>query len=378
MASKPAHSPFAEAAADRIDTLGETLLLRNIRHWLGKASPAAPQGIGDDCAVWPQPPEGEQLLFTTDAIVYGRHFDATCPPQLAAAKLLKRNLSDIAAMGGTPHSALLALTLPRNLSLRWLEQFYLGLRDCALHYATPITGGDITEGTDDFFAAHITLVGHARRPLLRSGARIGDHLFVTGALGGSLLGHHLHFEPRLEHGRWLAAQPDVRAMIDITDGLAKDLPELLPEDEACPAIALLELGKLPLSPAANATAEPKQRTRDQAIPADSTNLAGTPLSSPADSLPPAILAALCDGEDYELLFAVDGQTDPQAFVARWQAFFGQSTLPSPSCASQPASPCHIGTIASSANHPTDAPRLYNTATRTPLPLAKNGFQHLGK
>lgn len=368
MASKPAHSPFAQAAADRIDTLGETLLLRTIRDWLGKASPAAPEGIGDDCAVWPQPPAGEQLLFTTDAVVYGKHFDATCPPQLAAAKLLKRNLSDIAAMGGTPHSALLALTLPRNLSLHWLEQFYLGLRDCALHYATPITGGDITEGTNDFFAAHITLVGHAKRPLLRAGAHIGDHLFVTGALGGSIHGHHLHFEPRLEQGRWLAAQPDVRALIDLTDGLAKDLPELLPENTAPPAVALLELDSLPLSAAANATANP-------AAEPTKPHAATTALANP---LPLPLLAALCDGEDYELLFAVDGRTDPQAFIARWQAHFGQTKPPAPGTPShpQPAYPYRIGTIASVATHPANAPRLYSAATTTPLLLPQSGFQHL--
>lgn len=468
------HFPFTDCAADRIDALGEVALLEEIRTWLGEASPPAPQGIGDDCAVWAAPPAGKQLLLTTDAVVYGRHFDATCPPELAAGKLLKRNLSDIAAMGGTPHSALLALTLPRNLSLRWLERFYRGLRECSLKYQTPITGGDITEGTDNFFAAHITLIGHAERPLLRSGAQAGDHLFVSGALGGSLFGHHLHFEPRLAVGRWLAAQPDVHAMIDLTDGLAKDLPELLPppptkaaegakgagtkagkksagaeegektcesaadkkgaeaqknardeSNEPTPptAVALLDLAALPISavveqnaplaaPSISAAAQegnpstarryglspslqPHATTPPQLphhLPPEAQSDGVTPPQSPPQPLPETppqpppemqpdgakLAPLLFDGEDYELLFAVDGQTDPTEFIARWQRHFGQTQAPvsGTPTSPQPAYPYRIGSIALVPNHPATALRLYDAATRQPLKLDGSGFEHL--
>lgn len=376
MAQPPPPAIFAHCASDRCDAVGEAALIRMIRAGLGAATLPSPQGIGDDCAVWPQPPQGEQLLLTTDAIVYGRHFDAVCPPQLAAAKLLKRNLSDIAAMGGTPHSALLALTLAPNQSFSWLQQFIDGLRECALPYATVITGGDITAGTDNFFAAHVTLIGHAPRPLLRSGAQVGDHLFVTGALGGSISGHHLHFEPRLQAGRWLAAQPDVRAMIDITDGLAKDLPELLPDAPTAPAA--------PQTPAGTAKAAETAKAVETAETAVALlNLAAIPISTAAlefaaTSAATALSHALSNGEDYELLFALDAQTDPVAFIRRWQAAFSQAAPPTPGTPAQPqaAYPYHIGHIGSVAAHPPENSRLYDAATLQPLAMLSHGFEHL--
>lgn len=278
--------PFAKKNADSVAALGEEKLIAAIRRWLGTASPRAPFGIGDDCAVLPAS-RGPQLI-TVDPVIFGRHFDASIPPRAVGAKLLKRNLSDLAAMGGRPTAAVLALTLDPRTSLAWLEQFYRGLAACARRYRVPIVGGDIAQA-DGVLAASLTLLGAATGPrvVTRTGARIGDAIYVTGALGRSLpSGHHFKFTPRLVEGAWLAAQPDVRAMMDVSDGLAKDLNALTPRG-ATPALGAATL----------------------------------PLRRDAD-----LRAALTDGEDYELVFALSARADTTAFARAWRQAFPRTRL----------------------------------------------------
>ena len=278
--------PFTRHHADSVSALGEEKLIAAIRRWLGSASPRAPFGIGDDCAVLPAA-RGRRLI-TVDPVIYGRHFDDTVPPRAVGAKLLKRNLSDLAAMGGRPTAAVLALTLDAGVSRKWLEQFYRGLAACARHYRVPIVGGDIAQA-DGIIAASLTLVGTAsgRRIVTRTGARAGDWLYVTGRLGGSLRsGHHYRFTPRLAEGAWLARQTGVRAMMDLSDGLAKDLRALTPPG----ALPALLPGSLPLRPG------------------------GT------------VAAALGDGEDYELVFALAARTDPTGFERAWRRAFPRTRL----------------------------------------------------
>ena len=198
--------PFTQNVRDSVSALGEEKLIARIRRWLGTVSPRAPFGIGDDCAVLPGV-RGRQLI-TVDPVIYGRHFDATVPPRAAGAKLLKRNLSDLAAMGGRPTAAVLSLILDARVSLTWLEQFYRGLGACARRYRVPIVGGDVAQA-DGILAASLTLLGQAAGPrvVARTGARPGDWIHVTGVLGGSLRsGHHFRFRPRLSEGAWLARQ----------------------------------------------------------------------------------------------------------------------------------------------------------------------------
>src|SRR3954469_25789891 len=147
--------PFTHKRADSVSAWGEEKLISAIRRWLGAASPRAPFGIGDDCAVLPAS-RGRQLI-TVDPIIYGRHFNDAVPPRAVGAKLLKRNLSDLAAMGGRPTSAVLALTLDGRTSLVWLEQFYRGLAASARRYKVPIVGGDIAQA-DGIVAASLTLL----------------------------------------------------------------------------------------------------------------------------------------------------------------------------------------------------------------------------
>ncbi len=279
-------NPFAKKTADSVAALGEEKLIAAIRRWLGTASPRAPFGIGDDCAVLP-PSRGPQLI-TVDPVIFGRHFDASIPPRAVGAKLLKRNLSDLAAMGGRPTAAVLALTLDPRTSLAWLEQFYRGLAACARRYRVPIVGGDIAQA-DGILAASLTLLGAATGPrvVTRTGARVGDAIYVTGTLGRSLpSGHHFKFAPRLAEGAWLAAQPAVRAMMDVSDGLAKDLHALTPRSA---------------TPALDATALPLRRDAD-------------------------LRAALTDGEDYELVFALSARVDDTAFIRVWSRAFPRTRL----------------------------------------------------
>lgn len=278
--------PFTSRPSASVSAWGEERLIRSIRRWLGSASPRAPFGIGDDCAVLPEV-RGRQLI-TVDPVIFGRHFDATVPARAVGAKLLKRNLSDLAAMGGRPTAAVLALTLDARVNRAWLEAFYRGLAACARRYRVPIVGGDIAQA-DGVLAASLTLLGAAasNRVVTRTGARAGDWIFVTGRLGRSLAtGHHFRFVPRLAEGAWLAARAEVRAMMDVSDGLAKDLHALTPRGTA-PAL----------------------------VPADLPRRAGADLRT-----------ALTDGEDYELVLAVARRADRTKLERAWRRAFPRTPL----------------------------------------------------
>ena len=281
---------FSNNTAETIAHVGELGLIQSMRTWLGEASPPAPGGIGDDCAVIKRSNTDNQLL-TTDCVAYKRHFDTSAAPEAVGAKLIKRNLSDIAAMGGTPGPALLALLAGGDLKIEWLQKFYEGIAQAALRYGTRLVGGDICESDPGSFCATLTLLGEAQHPVPRCAAKEGDTLWVTGTLGGSILGHHLTFEPRLAEGHWLAQTGFAHAMIDITDGLAKDIPTLFPSGMC----ASLDLTAIPLSEAAHALARTSGKT---------------PLEH-----------AFCDGEDYELCFALDQEAEVTAFRNAWENTF---------------------------------------------------------
>jgi thiamine-monophosphate kinase len=283
--------PFTTTRRDSVAAHGELRLIALIRRWLGDASPRSPFGIGDDCAVIP--PTKNQQLVTTDPVIHGQHFDDTVPPRAVGAKLLKRNLSDIAAMGGRPVAAVVSLALAPDTRIAWLRGFYLGLADCARQYGVKIVGGDITQGPKGFFGAFLTLHGEStgRRVVTRGGAKEHDTIFVTGRLGGSRAGHHYKFTPRLAEGAWLAKQPEVIAMMDVSDGIAKDIRSLTPAG----LVPSIWPPLIPVSAAAKAAA----RRSGQ----------------------PAWVHALTDGEDYELLFVVSRKVDEAEFTLRWFQHF---------------------------------------------------------
>jgi thiamine-monophosphate kinase len=276
---------FSRTARGSVSSIGESALIASIRRWLGPASPRAPAGIGDDCAVLP-PPRGRELL-TVDPVVHGIHFDDRTPARAAGAKLFKRNLSDIAAMGGRPRAAVVALALDGRVSIGWLAEFYRGLARESRLRGVPVVGGDVAL-LPGAFVATLALTGEATgRILTRSGSRAGDRIYVTGAVGRSVqTRHHFLFEPRLAEGAWLARRQAVRAMIDVSDGLAKDLAALTPRG-ASPAIYAAMLPRR-----AGAT----------------------------------VREALCDGEDYELAFSVASGAAGAALEKAWRRAFPRTRL----------------------------------------------------
>ena len=193
--------------------IGEFGLIRQ----LAKNIPRA----GDDCAVLP-----DGLLLTCDPVIEGVHFLPKTPARKIGWKAMARNLSDIAAMAGQPRSAVVSLGLRPTTPVRWVRDLYAGMRAVAGKFGCEIVGGDTAHVRHEQFVV-VTLLGHADRPVLRSGAKVGDAVFVTGKLGGAFRsGKHLTFTPRIREAQWLAKNFRLHAMLDISDGLANDLQRL--------------------------------------------------------------------------------------------------------------------------------------------------------
>ena len=235
-------------------------------------------GAGDDCAVLDLDLRERSLLFKTDAVVEGIHFAAGTRAENIGHKALGRCLSDIAAMAGTPTAAVVTLALPRKFDPKFIEAVYGGMNVLARQHEVAIVGGETTTNPERLLIS-VAVLGWVPRgkSVLRSGARAGDAIFVTGELGGSLSGKHLEFEPRLGEARWLAQHFPVHAMLDLSDGLAGDLRHIL---KASGVGAELLSGAIPISRAARRAAKAESNAK------------------------PPLLAALTDGEDFELLFTV--------------------------------------------------------------------------
>jgi thiamine-monophosphate kinase len=212
--------------------------------------------IGDDCAVI-RPPAGQDLLFTTDLSIEGVHFTRESSAEEIGYRALARSLSDIAAMGGTPLYCLVSMALAPWVDERWIDEFYRGIFRLLRKVKASLAGGDISHAAQ--FVCEVMICGSVAKgkALLRSGARPGDALYVSGPLGGWK--HKGVIVPQLEFGRKLVGL--ATACMDISDGLALDLHRLCRESGVS-----AELDQIPLL---------KGATIDQ---------------------------ALHDGEDYELLF----------------------------------------------------------------------------
>jgi thiamine-monophosphate kinase len=277
---------------------GELALIRRIRNRaLSHSRTGITLGIGDDCALLKLRP-GEEAAVTTDLSIAGRHFLLEVhPPEVVGYRTLARGLSDLAAMGARPVAAFVSLGLPRELTVprgrqsAWVERFYDGLLALADACKTPLAGGDLAQSP--VALADIVLVGAVPngKALLRSGARLGHVIYLTGSLGGAAAGlgllrgmrglrivggfpaiskkmsdlasAHLHPQPRITQGLWLQRKSMATAAIDLSDGLSTDLNHLCQESGVA---AEVDAASLPLH--ADATLE----------------------------------QALHGGEDYELLF----------------------------------------------------------------------------
>lgn len=249
-------------------SLGENALVERLHRLLPKAESQVLVGPGDDCAVVSTPGAVLWELLKVDSVVEGVHFESAENMQRVGWKALCRAISDVAAMGGVPRHALVSLAVPPNILWSRLRDLYLGLGKAGTAYGVSVVGGE-TVHTSGPLVCSVFLTGSVEPEfcIRRAGGRPGDVLFVTGRLGGSLAsGRHLDFQPRLDEGRWLAQSGAVRAMMDISDGLASDMPRLA---RASGCGVELDPGALPLHHGCT----PEQ--------------------------------AWCDGEDFELLVAVE-------------------------------------------------------------------------
>jgi thiamine-monophosphate kinase len=284
---------------ERKETENE-LVARIERKLAARTSKMLPVGLGDDAALW-CPTVGYKTVLTCDWFLEESHFlRGKHPADAVGWKCLARAISDIAAMGGEPRCYLLSLALPGALSGMWLSEFLNGLTRASRALRCELAGGDTTRNPTVLIS--ITVVGevHLKRTILRSGAKPGDAIYVSGTLGEAELGlrqlrkqrgmarpsntalrKHLYPKPRLALGQWLAEKRIATAMMDLSDGLSADLPRLC---EASGVGACIDANSLPV-----------------------TSLAAAP---EARSL------ALHGGDDYELLFTVNKRNTarlPRAF-----------------------------------------------------------------
>lgn len=221
--------------------------------------------VGDDTAVLPYN-KSKYQLFTTDILVENVHFAGKTDPVLIGQKALNCNISDIAAMGGLPTVCVISLGVPKTTKVRYLEDIYRGIRRAARRFDVNIVGGDMT--TSKELAINVALLGEVSKKNLvtRQKARIGDYIFTTGRHGGSLTSQrHLKFVPRIDQAQYLVRYYKPSAMIDCSDGLSSDLGHIVTQSQVG---AIVYADQIPCHK-------------------------GIPLKR-----------ALCDGEDFELIFTL--------------------------------------------------------------------------
>ena len=270
----------------------ERQLIAQLKKTSSRRSGPVLLGIGDDCALL-RVLAGKDMLVTTDFSLEGVHFRRDWQsPECIGHRCLTRGLSDIAAMGGRPTGVFLSLALPNNLPPKWVDRFFAGLLALARRHKVELAGGDTSESTAGVLA-DIVVVGSVERgkALLRSGARVGDQIYVTGQLGESAAALHLLSagkikrrdifpNPRIAVGEWLCRSQIASAAIDISDGLSTDLSHICEQSRVG---AVIEAEAIPIHSSAR-----KWRNQTECR-----------ASMSADS---GLDAALHGGEDYELLF----------------------------------------------------------------------------
>jgi thiamine-monophosphate kinase len=228
-----------------VKDLGEFKLIERFRKQI-KPDPSVIVGSGDDCAVLEFDKKRHQL-FTCDMIVENVDFTLKDDPYLIGRKAVAVSISDIASSCGLPKHCLISLGVPKNMPLKFLDRLFKGMLDICSEYKINIAGGDLSSSSR--LVIDVSMLGLVEKKYLRlrSAAKPGDYIFVTGDLGGSILGKHFKFTPRVREARFLSENFKIHAMIDISDGLAQDLNHILIQSKAG-AVIYEEL--IPLSPQA--------------------------------------------------------------------------------------------------------------------------------
>lgn len=254
--------------------MGEAALIKHIRRLFKSSKKSVIVGTGDDCAVLRT--KGTYLV-TTDMLIEGTHFvQKNCTPVQIGRKAIACSISDIAAMGCRATVAVVSIGFQNNTTMAFARKICSGLKDMASEYDIEIVGGDIASGKQPLTIS-VTMMGEeaGAPPVLRSGAKVGDAVMVTGTLGGSILVKHLAFTPRLKEGILLNTRFILHSMIDISDGLSTDLGHIL-EESGLGAVLYEE--SIPISEDAKKLSKKSGRA--------------------------PLFHALSDGEDYELLFTL--------------------------------------------------------------------------
>jgi len=271
-----------------VEEFTEDALISHIKNILSPSTDANTLvNIGDDCAVLASENPQKHTLLKTDSIVEKVHFTRDMGAKRIGKKAIARVISDFAAMAGTPTAVLTTLIIPKNLEVSWITELYQGMNEVCQTYKTSIVGGETTHSPTDLITISISATGTAlsEHLTLRSGAKPGDTILVTGNIGNSFhTGKHLDFQPRIKEALWLANHAKPSAMMDISDGLLMDLRRLC---LASKAAYKLQPEKIPIT-------EGYESQREQ---------------------------ALCDGEDYELLLTLPTETDLQPVLQSWQKTF---------------------------------------------------------
>ena len=293
----------------QISMMNESKILKKLPELLPVNSRIA-AGAGDDCAVINMPGKN-QLLAAADQVIENIHFLPETSPEDAGKKLMNRNLSDIAALGGVPLTALLTIA-SCGKSEEYVERFISGVAQAGMIFDVPVCGGDTASLAEKAFCATLTILGEipCGKAVLRSGARPGDFVYVTGCIGNSFYSrHHLHFVPRLKEGTFL--RDHASAMLDISDGLLLDAMRLADSSNVS---LMLDLEKIPLRAGA------------------------------------VVPNAFSDGEDYELFF-----TSPEKLTAFPGNDFAQLTC--------------IGRVIKRGES------LLVDKNNLPIKMDKNGYEH---
>ena len=270
----------------KLREVGEDRLLEQL---LGKlrTGRGVVRGVGDDCALVESAKGSDLHVLKTDCLVEQIHFAKTARPEMVGWKALARPLSDFAAMSAIPSFALVTLIVPATRNMGWVRRLYGGIEKAARTFDVSVVGGE-TSATKGPAVISISITGSVERDrwVGRAGGKVGDELFVTGKLGGSLGGRHLGFVPRIVESRWLTKNFRVHAMMDLSDGLGADLPRLA---RASKVGFEIDEASLPLNRGCT------------------------------------IAQAISDGEDYELLFAM-APNDSRSLRSRWRKKFPRVPL----------------------------------------------------